>query len=310
MALATVYRPIELEEMVGNESTIKSLQAVLSKPRADIPHAFLFTGPSGCGKTTLGRIVKEMLGARGNDYVEVDSADFRGIDTIRKIRENINYVPIEGDCRVWLLDECHQLSRDAQNALLKALEDTPDHVYFILATTDPEKLLPTIKGRCSTFEVEPISQMEMTNFLREIVSCEKKRIHPDVLQQISYDSMGSCRNALQILDKVIDLAPEDQMEAAKNTAAKANATIDLCRALFKMEKWSKIADILEGLEKEDPEKIRLAVFKYCGQSLKAGRDQYNAFVVMDSFRNPIYNNGFADIVYSCFLAIEGMKATK
>ena len=124
MSLYHEHRPETLDEMEGNESTIKALRSVLSKPKNEIPHAFLLTGESGCGKTTLARIIKTKLACSDYNYKEVDSADFRGIDTIREIRRHMKLKGLGGGIRIWLLDECHMISRDGMNALLKALEDT------------------------------------------------------------------------------------------------------------------------------------------------------------------------------------------
>lgn len=305
MPLAIDYRPKSFDQVAGNRQTVKALQAILNRPRKDIQHAFLLTGPSGCGKTTLARIIKDMLGCNGRDYTEVDSAQFRGIDTIRDMRGQMMYKAVEGDVRVWLIDECHQLSRDAMNGLLKALEDAPAHVFFILATTDPEKLLPTIKGRCAQFEVQSLDQDEMTEFLSTICRKERKRVPADVLKQISRDSMGSCRNALQVLDKVIDLDPEDMKAVAEQEAQKENAVIDLCRALMKREKWPTVAGILKGLEKEDPEKIRLAVMGYATTVALNEKDASKAYLILDVFKDPTYNNGRSQLVWACYTCLEG-----
>lgn len=307
MSLAIKYRPTTLDEVKGNIGTLDALSAVLNRDRENIQHSMLFCGPSGCGKTTLGRIVASALGCGKRDFYEVDSADFRGIDTIREIRRNMAYAPVEGEVRVWLLDECHMLSKDAQNALLKALEDTPKHVYFLLATTDPEKLLPTIRGRCATFEVAPLDTDEMVDYIRWVAGKERKRVPPDVVRQIACDSLGSSRNALQVLDKIIDLPPEDMKAVAEQTAAKENQVIDLCRSLMKLEKWAVVAEILKGLEKEDPEKVRLAVMGYCGNVLLSGKDAPAAFLVMDCFRETFWNNGRSGLIHACYTALESGK---
>lgn len=303
MSLPLIYRPVDFHEVVGNAATVDSIKSVLSRPKEDIPHSWLITGPSGCGKTTLGRIVAAKLGCKGSDYYEVDSADFRGIDTIREIRKMMQYRPMESACRVWLLDECHQLSKDGQSALLKALEDTPPHVYFILCTTDPQKLLPTIKGRCAQFAVQALSDGEIVMLLKEVSEAEGKSVPTDILKQIARDSLGSSRNALQTLDKIIDLSPEKMSKAAEQESAKENAVIDLCRAVIKKEKWSVVAGILKGLEQEDPEQIRLAVMGYCKSVLLSG-DSPRAFLIMDAFREPFYNNGMAGVVHACYMALE------
>lgn len=305
MPLAIDYRPKTFDKVAGNHQTVKALQAILNRERKDIQHAFLLTGPSGCGKTTLARIISEQLGCVGRDYTEVDSGQFRGIDTIRDIRNQMMYKPLEGKVRVWLLDECHQMSKDAMSAMLKALEDAPPHVFFILATTDPEKLLPTIKGRCAQFEVQPLDQDEMTDFLSTICRKERKRVPADVLKQISRDSMGSCRNALQVLDKIIDLDPEDMKVVAEQEASKENQVIDLCRALMKREKWPVVTQILKGLEKEDPEKVRLSVMGYASTVALNEKDASKAYLILDVFKDPTYNNGRAQLVWACYTCLEG-----
>lgn len=305
MSLAIDYRPTTFDKVAGNRQTVKALQAILNRDKKDIQHAFLITGPSGCGKTTLARIVADQLGCIGRDYTEVDSGQFRGIDTIRDIRNQMLYKPLEGTVRVWLLDEVHQCSKDAQSAMLKALEDAPPHVFFILATTDPEKLLPTIKGRCAQFEVQPLDQDEMIDFLSSICRKERKRVPADVLKQISRDSMGSCRNALQVLDKVIDLDPEDMKAVAEQEASKENQVIDLCRALMKREKWPTVAGILKGLDKEDPEKVRLAVMGYASTVAMNEKDASKAYLILDVFKDPTFNNGRAQLVWACYTCLEG-----
>ena len=132
------HRPKTLARVVGNKSTVEALRSMLEA--RTLPHTLLFHGPSGTGKTTLARIVKNELGCLPTDFHEHNSSDFRGIDFIRELRSKVN-LAAAGPCRVWIIDECHQLTRDAQNAALKILEDTPSHVYFFLCTTDPQKLI-------------------------------------------------------------------------------------------------------------------------------------------------------------------------
>jgi len=161
----------------------------------------------------------------------VDSADFRGIDSIREIRKQSGYKALESSVRVWLLDECHKLSGDAQNALLKALEDTPSHVYYILATTEPQKLLPTIRGRCMQCPTSLLEDGEMMKLLRRVVKAESESIPKDLYFKIIERGQGHPRNALQLLDTVLSVS-EDQRSAVLQKMDEVELdAIELCRAL-------------------------------------------------------------------------------
>jgi len=302
MSLYHKYRPQSFSEIRGNKDTVIALQAELQKE--DKSHAFLLTGPTGCGKTTLGRIIAKELGAHGNDFREVDSADFRGIDTIREIRKQSQFKPLEGPCRVWLLDEIHRQTADGQSALLKALEDTPSHVYYILATTDPQKLLNTIKGRCAQYTVAPLKEKEMYRLLKTVVKKEGESLTQDVYEQIIQDSQGHPRNALQILDKVLGVSPEKCLELAKQAAEQQSQVIELCRALLSSAGWKKIANILTGLRDEDPEKIRRAVLGYCQAVLLKGEND-RAGLIMEEFIEPFYNSGWPGLVFACYSIVKG-----
>ena len=313
MALYHDYRPTDLDEVVGNKSTVKSLKAMLDRDE-DVPHAFLFTGGSGCGKTTLGRILANAMGVydperskgMNPNYREVDSADFRGIDSIREIRQQMNLTPMGGGkARVWLLDECHKLTNEAQNALLKALEDPPDHVYFILCTTNPEKLLKTIKSRCTVFNVEPLGQKTMLRFLNEICEEEEVEVPQDVLKLIAKNSQGHPRAALVALDKIIDLDEDDMLEAAEQAAEEESQVIDLCQALIKRSPWKKVSEILNGLKNKEPESIRWAVLGYCNSvMLNSATPNPNAYLVMDAFRENFYDTKHFGLTLACYEALE------
>ncbi len=303
MTLYRKYRPKEFEDMYGNETVLTGLQALLSDEKTR-PHVYLLSGPTGCGKTTLSRIMAKELGAKGADHIEVDSADFRGIDTIRAIRKNAQYQPMEGKCRLWVLDECHKLSNDAQNALLKILEDTPPHVYFILCTTEPSKLIKTIQGRCSHFQVQPLNDSQMMKLLRRVVKAEEGELPKIIYEQIIQDSFGHARNALQILEQVLHVDPEDQMEIAQKVAETQSQSIELCRALIQGASWKKVSKILKGLKGQEAESIRRHVIGYC-ESVMLNSGQTQAGVVMEEFIEPFYNSGWPGLVYACFSVIKG-----
>lgn len=303
MSLYQKHRPTSFETVIGNEEVISSLQSLLNKK--EHPHAYLLHGPTGCGKTTLGRIIGEVLGCKGRDFHEIDSADFRGIDTVREIRRVSRLSPLESPCSVYLLDECHKLSNDAMNALLKALEDTPRHVYYILCTTDPQKLLPTIRGRCSQFQVSLLTDRQMFSLLREIVKAEEEKISKTVYDQIIQDALGHPRNAISILEQVLAVPEEQRLDVAKRTAERQSQVIELCRALVQRKGgWKSVSVILNQLKGQDQESIRHAILGYCSAILLKGQND-SAATVMQEFIEPFYNTGWPGLVFACYSAVCG-----
>jgi DNA polymerase III subunit gamma/tau len=302
MSLYLDYRPQTWDEIVGNEETVSSLQNMLKK--GNVPHTYLFVGGSGCGKTTIARILANDLGCNGNDYREINAADFRGIDSVREIIQSAKYKPLEGKTKVYMIDECHKLTTDAQNAMLKILEDTPDHVYFILATTDPQKLLATVKSRAVQYVMNPLSDMEMMRLLKITIKKEKESVDKEVLEQIIQDSMGHPRAAMNILEKVLNTEPEERMEAAKAMAEQTNESIELCRCLLSNSGWKKCAAILQGLKGQEAESIRRVVLGYAQSVLlKAENDQ--AAIVIEQFMEPLYDVGFPGLVFNCYAILKG-----
>lgn len=303
MSLYLKYRPNDLKEVYGNEGLKTTLEAMFQN-LATCPHSFLLTGESGCGKTTIGRIIARRLGCSDYDFSEIDSADFRGIDTVRDIRYKAGFKPQKGSCRVWLIDECHKMTNDAQNALLKILEDTPAHVYFILCTTDPQKLLSTIRGRCSQFQVQPLKDDQMRRLLIRTARKEGFKVEEQVLDQIVMDALGHSRNALQILDQVLRVPEDQQLEIARQSAEQQSQAIELCRALVNRDSWKKVAGILEGLRTQEPESIRRVVLGYA-QAVLLKKENDQAAAVIESFWEPTYDIGFPGIVFSCYQTIKG-----
>jgi DNA polymerase III gamma/tau subunit len=198
------------------------------------------------------------------------------------------------------MDEVHKMTNEAQNALLKILEDTPKHVYFILCTTDPQKLLPTVKGRCATFQTKPLSESQMKGLLRRILHEEDETIPEDVYSQIAQDSVGRPRNALQILDQVLAVPMERRLEVAKQAAVVQSESIALCRALMDGAGWKKVRGIVNGLQDQEPEAIRRHVLSYCRSTLLGSDENDQAGLIMEEFLEPFYNNPMDQLVYACY----------
>ena len=229
MALYRKYRPQSFDAVVGQEVTIRILKNQITSGR--IGHAYLLTGIRGTGKTTIAKIFARAINCPNNqdgnpcntceicreieqpgvmDIIEIDAASNRGVDEIRDIREKVKYPPTLGRYKVYIIDEVHMLTREAFNALLKTLEEPPAHVVFILATTEPNKLPMTILSRCQRFDIRPISQEAIVARMGEILADLDVQIEPEALQFIAARGDHSMRDALSILDQVIDLQEDGQ----------------------------------------------------------------------------------------------------
>lgn len=298
------YRPQEFEDMIGNESEIKTFKKILEK-KDGRPHSFLLVGPSGCGKTTLARIASKKLGADELSIMEINSADNRGIDTARDIIQRLQYVPPGSGVMVFIIDELHQTSKDWQNAMLKPLEDTPKHVYFFLCTTDPSKLIPTLKNRCTQIKVTLQEENVLYKFLRRIVIKENLEISKEIIQEISENCSGSPRLALVLLEKILGLSDEKEMREVISIGEEAEKeTIELCRALLSGKDWNNIKDILNQLKGKDIENIRYAVLGYMNAVLlKSGNRK--AALIIECFSEPFYNNGKAGLSLACYQSLGG-----
>lgn len=296
------YRPNTFDEVIGNESLIESLKTVVGRDKGQV-RSFLFIGPSGCGKTTLARIVANELGCSERDFFEYNSANVRGIDTIRDIATNAVYAPLNGKIKVYLLDEFHKATNDAQNAILKLLEDTPKHVVFILCTTDPEKLLKTIKTRCSTYQVNALPRIKILTLLKNVSKQEEVDVDIEVLKKISDICQGSPRQALVLLDQVIDIEDTDlAIQAIVDNTVDEVKVLDLCRVLMKPRKsWKEVSDIIKGLENTEVENIRYAILGYLS-SVLLNKESDQVLNMIEVFSSSWMYSGKAGLISSCYMA--------
>jgi DNA polymerase-3 subunit gamma/tau len=299
MELYKKYRPKTFKGVLGQEAAVSSLVKLIEK--GQVPHAILLSGPSGCGKTTIARILKNVLQCSDADFTELNCADFKGIDMIRDIRRHSSLHPLAGKCRMWVIDEAHKLTNDAQNAFLKILEDTPSHVYFVLCTTDPQKLLKTIITRCTEIKLQPLSHKDLTLLIQRVAYKEGAQLSEEVVDEIVEAADGSARKALVILEQVLQLPPEQQVDAVRSMSLNKDKAIDLARALIDPRtQWADVAKILSNLD-DDPEAVRNLVLEYARKVLLGGgKLAPRAFKVIDVFSANFWDSKRAGLAAACY----------
>src|SRR3954469_5072387 len=227
--LARRYRSGNFDELIGQEHIAQTLKKAIDTGR--IAHAYLFCGTRGTGKTSTARILAKCLNceksdkptsqpcgkcnscqaiARGEDIdvIEIDAASNTGVDNVRDLINNAQFRPARSRFKVYIIDEVHMLSKSAFNALLKTLEEPPAHVKFILATTEPEKVLPTILSRCQRYDFRNIPTREIAAHLKNIVRKEKVKADEDALMLVAKAGAGSMRDALSLLDRLPSIGEE------------------------------------------------------------------------------------------------------
>ncbi len=298
MELYKKYRPEKFKDVVGNRNVLLSLSGMIRDKT--LPQVILFTGPAGCGKTTLARIIQNNLGCANMDKQEVNASSIRGIDSIRDLEQERYLSPI-GKSRVWILDEVHKWTSDAQSASLKLMEDTPTNVYFFLCTTNPEKLSRALRSRCTHVAVAGLSTAELVKVLWRVCYAEKIEVDDDSLNLIAFASDGSARIALVYLDRLRQLKPDQWADSIAAGAEGAPGVIELCRALVAKHKWKSIARLLADI-KDEPESVRRMVLAYFNTVLLKSGSQ-SAYEVIQCFAEPFYNTGKAGLTASCWEAI-------
>lgn len=271
------WRPSRFQEVVGQEGPVRILQNSVKKDETS--HAYLFAGPRGTGKTSVARILAKALNCENSqngepcnecsscnkidrgtvlDIVEIDGASNRGIDKIRELREEVNFAPAELQNKVYIIDEVHMLTNQAFNALLKTIEEPPDRVTFIFATTEPEKVPATIISRCQVFEFTEIAEAEIEARLREVANSEGIEITAEALTLISSRARGSMRDGLVILEQIISydstgkVTRSDLFELLGLT--KGEVVEEYSRSLLEGQP-KKALEVLDELERrgKDPE---------------------------------------------------------
>ena len=259
--IARRWRPRRFDELVGQEHIVKTLRNALETKR--MAHAYLFVGPRGTGKTTTARILAKALNCAGGpkpdfslddpvclaieqgnclDVVEIDAASNRSIEDAKKIRDECQFSPTSCPFKVFIIDEVHQLTKDAFNALLKTLEEPPPWVKFILATTEADKVLPTITSRCQRLEFHPISEEVIAAQLARIVKADGVTADQHALTAIARLAAGGMRDSQSILDQVISFSGKQITEA------------DVL-SIYGLASAQQVADLCQGISTGDGKKV-------------------------------------------------------
>lgn len=257
------YRPKSFDDVVGNASVISSLKSKMAEEYP--PHVFLFKGEYGTGKTTMAFILSDIIGAKGQDIIEVDAGTERGVDYADQLRSILQYSPIESLYKVVIIDEIQATSSKFQQSLLKTLENgCKDHVFFIICTTDPQKINKGILSRACKYNLETLPKDDMTILLKRIIRKEKrtKFITSKVIDTIVKISEGSPRSGINNLEIVISMDDEQSMLDILTSSCGVLLS-DLCKALLASKKWPVVVDILDTLqEKNTAEDVRRGMMWY------------------------------------------------
>ena len=297
-------RPATFSQVYGQDTIIKALSNQIEKK--ELSHTILFQGGSGTGKTTVARIIGTMLGCSDSNYNEINCADFRGIDTIREIRSQMRYKPVEGGSVLWVIDEVSQMTIPAQNAFLKLLEDTPSWGYFVLCTTDPKRLIKTIKTRCTEYSFNEMSVDSTIEFMQTIIRDEDlESIPEEILEELAEGANGSHRKSVVLLGEYYNLDKKDQKRYTRTKAKVEKGAIDLCRLLMGNPTWKEITSLINSLE-GNLDSIKYIVFSYyskvlVGDNINKSRRAYN---IINAFKDYEDLDGTQGIAMACFSVFE------
>lgn len=295
LVLYRKYRPNSFSEIIGQEHVVQTLSNALSSN--SVSHAYIFSGPRGSGKTTIARLLAkavncekrkegefepcnscssclEIKEGRSMDLIEIDAASHRGIDEMRELREGIKFSPTKGKYKVFVVDECHQLTKEAVNALLKTLEEPPSHAIFVLATTEIHKMIPTIISRCQRFDFRKLTMAEIVKRLDLLSKKEKVKIEKSALELIALNSGGAVRDAESLLDQVLTfskvLGREVKVEDIKDLLGLADIALisQFVDFVAKKDLKSAISFLDETLKKGyDPQEFAKTLVSYLRQAM-------------------------------------------
>jgi len=294
LALYRKYRPKTFSEVIGQEHIVQTITNAIENDL--LSHCYLFAGPKGSGKTSIARLLakaincenpkgfepcnkcfscSEINSGRAIDLIEIDAASNRGIDDIRELKQGIRFTPTRLKYKVFIIDESHQLSKDAANALLKILEEPPSFAVFVLATTEAHKMIPTITSRCQRFDFRKLTVSEVMKKLGRIVKQEKINIERPALELIAMNADGAMRNAEVLLDQCLSFGQTLKQKLIKKDDVKQllglvdiSLVAGLINLIFQKKTRQAIEFLNEIVEKGmDPLEFAKALIDYLRQAL-------------------------------------------
>jgi len=286
------YRPKNFSEVIGQAAVVRSLKDKLGGKAT--PHAYLFTGPSGCGKTTLARIIAGELKCHPQNIVEIDAATHSGIDNMREITSAARYKAIgESSIKVYIIDECHALTKATWQSLLLSIEEPPEHVFWVFCTTEIDKVPQTIKTRCHSYDLKPVHKDEIYELLESVVEEEDMELADGVLDVVASKADGSVRQALVYLSTAEAAASRQEAYQLLNTVEENGEIIDLVRFLVagKGTTWPEVMKKLEPVKDQNPESIRLVVVNYLSSVLQKAKNEkeiVRLLSMLEAFGKPYY----------------------
>ena len=285
-----VYRPQDWDELIGQETIVKSVRKLVEDNRS---HAYLFSGPAGCGKTSLARIAAKALGCDPANILEIPAARYTGVEDMRRVIDGLQYKAFgTSSKKAIILDECHRSSKQAFDSILKEMEEPSAHVYWFLATTEIDKVPKTIKTRCSSFTLKPVADDDIFDLLKDVIRQEKLKTSESILDLIVKNSGGSPRQALVNLGVCYHVTDRKEAIELLKSASENDGVIELCRFLITGGSWKKAMNIVKRLEGENPESVRLIVCNYLAAVIKNAESDDKAahmLSMLQAFSSP-YNS--------------------